>query len=51
MIPGNSDEKDRRGNASGGIMGWHPVNQRLDRVYPDGPVDLQSGGLAVSGSV
>ena len=32
-------------------MGWHPINQRLDRVYPDGPIDLQSGGLAVSESV
>ena len=31
-------------------MGWHPVNQRLHRVYPDGPADLQSGGLAVSES-
>lgn len=32
-------------------MGWHPVNQRLDRVYPDGSIDLQSGGLTVSESV
>ena len=29
-------------------MGWHPNNQRLDRVHPHGPIDLQSGGLAVS---
>ena len=29
-------------------MGWHPVNQRVHRVHTNGPVDLQSGGLAVS---
>ena len=29
-------------------MGWHPNNQRLDRVHSNGPVDLQSGGLTVS---
>ena len=31
-------------------MGWHPDNQRLDRVRSNGPIDLQSGGLAVSES-
>ena len=29
-------------------MGWYPNNQRLDRVHSNGPIDLQSGGLAVS---
>lgn len=29
-------------------MGRHPVNQRLYRVCPNGSLDLQSGGLAVS---
>ena len=31
-------------------MGWHPDNQTLDRVRPNGPIDLQSDGLAVSES-
>ena len=29
-------------------MGWHSVNQRLDRVHSNGLVDLQSGRVAVS---
>ena len=29
-------------------MGWHSLNQRLDRVNSNGPADLQPGGLAVS---
>ena len=29
-------------------MGWHSVDQRLDRVHSNGFVDLQSGGVAVS---
>ena len=32
-------------------MGWHTDNQRLDRVHSNGPLDLQSGGLAVSESM
>ena len=32
-------------------MGWHPDNQRLHRVHSNGPIDLQSGGLAVSESM
>ena len=32
-------------------MGWHSNNQRLNRVHSNGPIDLQSGGLAVSGSM
>lgn len=29
-------------------MGWHSINQRLNRVHSNGLVDLQSGGVAVS---